>query len=230
MYYLVSRFFCLLLLIVISSGSYAYDRLDDSYIPKEKRIGKLIVIGGCAGEYCSEFCDKTKAVKLGYGDEYWVKEFSKAGKPSPSKAPIGLKTARTFTLYSDLQEPSPIARYGPGFVVKPIEQQIVIRDRGEYAIDEVKRVDHPLKVGDKVDTPIYAGEGSIMVRNDSRWIWFKGPDDSDNCFRAGDCNELKLKVIREAKVELWLKVEVNGVVGFTPDDGLLPCLDMHFGS
>ena len=60
-----------------------------------------------------------------------------------------------------------------------------------------------------------------MVRSKGRWTDFEGPSDIDDCVRIGDCNEFKLKVIREAKVEYWVKVEVEGVVGFTPEGGFL---------
>ena len=102
---------------------------------------------------------------------------------------------------------------------------IVVRDRGDYLIEEVINKDFPLEAGDKFDTPIYSGEGHIIVRSKGRWTWFYEQSQSDltRCLSTGDCSEFKLKVNREAKVETWVKLEVDGVVGFAPDDGFLIC-------
>ena len=233
MHYLVSRFFCLLLLIGTCNVSYAFGWLGGDNIPKEVHIGELIIVEGCGGEYCTRFCDDTIMISIPHPDwpstSYWFwfinddrfindDGFSEQFR---SEIPIGLKTSKPFTFYSDLDGPTPITRYSAGVIAKPLEQKIVIRDRGEYVVEEVSNPYKPPKVGDKVDTPIYVGEGYFIVRSNGRWTDFEGPPDIDGCLRTGDCNEFKLKVIREAKVEYWIKVEVEGVVGFTPEGGLL---------
>ena len=233
-----SIFLCLLLLISIPNLGYTDQWLvGKDREPKEVHVGELIIIEGCRGEWCFRFCDKKMMVSIDYlpdgsVDEYWIRYLGKGGLISirkmidkflyrnPSEEPIGLKTSRPFTLYSDLDGPTPTTKYGAGVIAKPIEQKIVIRDRGEYVVEEVRNPSKPPKVGDKVDTPIYVGEGSMIVRSNCRWIGFSGLD-IDGCFRTGDCYDLKLNVIREAKVEIWVKVEVEGVVGFTPEGGFL---------
>ena len=60
-----------------------------------------------------------------------------------------------------------------------------------------------------------------MVRANNRWIILPDFSDRDSCLRTGVCDEFKLKVVREAKVETWVKVEVDGVIGYTPEDGFL---------
>ena len=56
-----------------------------------------------------------------------------------------------------------------------------------------------------------------MVRANNRWIILPDFPDRDSCLRTGVCDELKLKVVSEAKVETWVKVEVDGVIGYTPE-------------
>ena len=195
--------------------------------PKEAHVGELIIIEGCRGEFCFKFCDDRLCIHIprawDASSSYWFELLTTEGFSGwwESEKPIGLKTSRPFTLYSDLDGPTPIKRYDAGVIAKPLEQKIVIRDRGEYVIEKVIKPDAPLKAGDKVDTPIYVGEGFFIVRSNGRWTDFEGPPDIDDCLRTGDCNEFKLKDIREAKVEYWIKVEVEGVVGFTPEGGFL---------
>ena len=228
----ISVFLCLFLLIGTSNVSYAFGWLGEDYIPKEVHIGELIIVEGCGGEYCTWFCDDTIMIQLpglGPSTSYWFwfinndRIINDDGfrEEFRTENPIGLKTSKPFTFYSDLDGPTPIKRYDAGVIAKPLEQKIVIRDRGEYVIEKVINPDTPLKAGDKVDTPIYVGEGFFIVRSNGRWTDFEGPPDIDDCLRTGDCNEFKLKVIREAKVEYWIKVEVEGVVGFTPDNEFL---------
>ena len=226
----IYRFLLVLLLVCTSDRSYAdewLDPVDDKdYIPKEIHVGNLVIIEGCKGEWCFRFCDKAMMVSIHYlpdgsAGEYWFKVFGKGWEESPSKKPIGLKTTKPFTLYSDLQGPNPSARYSAGFIVKPIEQKIVIRNRGNYLIQEIITENHPLQAGDTIDTPIDVGEGYIMVRSNNRWIVLPDFSDRDSCLRTGVCDDLKLKVVRDAKVETWVKVEVDGVIGYTPEDGFL---------
>ena len=231
MYSRFSTFFCLLLLIGSCNVSYAFGWLGGDHIPKEVHIGELIIVEGCGGEYCTRFCDDTIMIQLpglGPSTSYWfwfvnndrIIDDDGFREEFRTENPIGLKTSKPFTFYSDLDGPTPTTKYGAGVIAKPIEQKIVIRDRGEYVVEEVRNPSKPPKVGDKVDTPIYVGEGSMIVRSNGRWIGFSGLD-IDGCFRTGDCYDLKLNVIREAKVETWVKVEVEGVVGFTPEGGFL---------
>ena len=210
-----SIFLCLLLLICIPNLGYADQWLvDKDREPKEVHVGELIIIEGCRGEHCAGVKDDVNGFYINLEE------------------PVALKTARPFTFYSNLAEPILIARYGAGFMAKPTEQQIVIRDRGEYIIEKIVRdrfgycppTGTPLKVGDKIDTPIDIGEGSIVVQHKGRLVEFgeSGRYESDaphglDCFRTGDCELLKLKVIREAKIDDWMTLEVDGVVGFTND-------------
>jgi len=223
-----SIFVFLLMSICIPNLSYGKDWLEKDREPKEVHVGELIIVEGCRGEWCFRFCDETMMVSIHYlpdgsAGEYYFEFIDDARFSGQyfSETPIGLKTTRPFTLYSDLDGPTPTTKYVAGVIAKPIEQKIVIRDRGEYVVEEARYKDKRLKAGDKVDTPIYAGEGSIIVRSNGRWSSFLGPYDIDGCLRTGDCNDLKLNVIREAKVEVWVKVEVDGVVGFTPEGEFL---------
>ena len=217
-----SIFLCLFLLIFTFRVGYAAH-----LTPKEVHVGELIIIEGCRGEFCFRFCDDTMRISIPHGwddsTSYSFEILTTEGFSGwwESEKPIGLKTSRPFTFYSDLDGPTPITRYSAGVIATPLEQKIVIRDRGEYVVEEVSNPYNSLTVGDKVDTPINVGEGGIMVRSNGRWMHFVEPYDIDGCFRTGDCHDLKLNVIREAKVETWVKVEVEGVVGFTPEGGFL---------
>ena len=218
----------LFLLICIPNLGYA-----DIRAPKELHVGELIIIEGCRGEYCYQFCDDTIEIEIdqrdGVSTSYWFRKLvdGKFSEQVRSENPIGIKASSPFTFYSDLDGPSPIATCDAGVIVKPIEQKIVVRDRGDYLVEEVMNKSSTyLKVGDKIDTPISSsGEGFTIVRRNGRWQRFFEPSQSDltRCFSTGDCSDLKLKVNREAKVETWIKLEVGGVVGFAPDDGFLIC-------
>ena len=211
-------FLCLFLLSFLSSSVYA--DADDDYCEwlykyvKEIQVGNLTVIKGCKGEHCAGMKDRVNWFYIGLDP------------------PVTLKASRPFTFYSNLETLDLVARYSAGFMAKPTEQQIVIRDRGEYIIEKIVRdrfgycppTGTPLKVGDKIDTPIDIGEGSIVVQHKGRLVEFgeSGRYESDaphglDCFRTGDCELLKLKVIREAKIDDWMTLEVDGVVGFTND-------------
>ena len=215
----------LFLLICIPNLGYA-----DIRAPKELHVGELIIIEGCRGEYCYQFCDDTIEIEIdqrdGVSTSYWFRKLvdGKFSEQVRSENPIGIKASSPFTFYSDLDGPSPIATYDAGVIVKPIEQKIVVRDRGDYLVEEVNK-SVPFRVGDKIDTPIYSGEGLTIVRRNGRWQRFFEPSQSDltRCLSTGDCSWFKLKVNREAKVETWIKLEVDGVVGFAPDDGFLIC-------
>ena len=223
----------LFLLVCIPNLGYADRWLDEGRIPKELHVEGLIIIEGCRGEYCNEFCDDTIEITIPHPNwastSYWFEfiDDDRSGVEYRCEEPIGIKASSPFTLYRDLDGPSPIATYDAGVIVKPIEQKIVVRDRGDYLVEEVMNKSSTyLKVGDKIDTPISSsGEGFTIVRRKGRWTRFFEPSQSDltRCFSTGDCSDLKLKVNREAKVETWIKLEVGGVVGFAPDDGFLIC-------
>ena len=115
----IYRFLLVLLLVCTSDRSYADEWLDPvgdkDYIPKEIHVGNLVIIEGCKGEWRFRFCDKAMMVSIHYlpdgsAGEYWFKVFGKGWEESPSKKPIGLKTTKPFTLYSDLHGPNPSAR------------------------------------------------------------------------------------------------------------------------
>jgi len=207
---------CLFLFLFLSSSAYA----DDDYCEwlykyvKEVQIGNLTVIKGCKEEHCAGVKDRVNWFYIGLDP------------------PVALKASKPFTFYSNLETLDLVARYSAGFMAKPTAQQIVIRDRGEYVIEKIvrHRFDYcpptgtPLKVGDKIDTPIDIGEASKVVQHKGRLVVFgeSGGYEPDaphgiTCFRTGDCEHLKLKVIREAKIEDWMTLEVDGVVGFTMD-------------
>ena len=85
-----------------------------------------------------------------------------------------------------------------------------------------------------IDTPIDIGEGSIVVRNKGRRVSFgesgagayeRNSPHGITCFRTGNCELLKLKVVREARIEDWMTLEMDGVVGFTMDS---PFLNAHY--
>ena len=221
----------LFLLVCIPNLGYAERWLDEGRAPKELHVGGLIIIEGCRGEYCNEFCDRTIEITIPYPDSnltsYWFEflDDDRSGVEYRCEEPIGIKASRPFAFYNDLAEPSPIATYNAGVIVKPIEQMIVVRDRGDYVIEKVINKDFPLEAGDKIDTLIYWDEGQTIVRSKGRWTWFYEQSSSNlsRCLSAGDCSELKLKVNREAKVEDWLKLEVDGMFGFARDDGFLIC-------
>ena len=211
-------------LLLLSNFAYA----DESYCEwlneyvKELQVDNLTVIKGCKGEHCAGVKDDTNWFYINLGNA------------------VSLKTSRPFTFYKNLETLDLIARYSAGFMAKPTEQQVVIRDRGEYIIEKIKHIDRfsycpsvgaPLKVGDKIDTPIDIGEGSIVVRNKGRLVSFgesfAGGSTAHRigCFHTGNCEHLKLKVIREAKIEDWMTLEMDGVVGFTMDH---PFLNAHY--
>ena len=178
-------------------------------------MGNLTIIKGCKEEHCAGVKDDANWLYINLDEA------------------VPLKTSRPFTFYSNLETLDLIGRYSAGFMAKPTEQQIVIRDRGEYIVEKIKHIDRfgycppdgvPLKVGDKIDTPIDIGEASKVVQHKGRLVVFgeSGGYEPDAphgiaCFRTGDCELLKLKVIREAKIEDWMTLEMDGVVGFTMD-------------
>ena len=189
---------------------------------KELQVGNLTIIEGCKGEHCAGVKDDANWFYINLDEA------------------VALKTSRPFTFYSNLETLDLIGRYSAGFMAKPTEQQIVIRDRGEYIIGKIvldrfgycPQMGTPLKVGDKIDTPIDIGEGSMVVKHKGRLVYFgeSGSYEPDAphgiaCFRTGDCEHLKLKVIREAKIEDWMTLEMDGVVGFTMDR---PFLNAHY--
>ena len=216
---------CLFLLLSLSSSAYA----DDDYCEwlyeyvKEVQVGNLTIIKGCKGEYCAGVRDDANGFYI---------NLHKA---------VALKTSRPFTFYRNMETLDLIGRYSAGFMAKPTEQQIVIRDRGEYIVEKIKHIDRfgycppdgaPLKVGDKIDTPIDIGEGSVVVRNHGRLVhfgesFFAGGSTAHgiDCFRTGNCDRLQLKVVREARIENWMTLEMDGVVGFTMDR---PFLNEHY--
>ncbi|MDB3946278.1 hypothetical protein N9444_10370 [Gammaproteobacteria bacterium] len=210
-------------LLFLSNFAYAdenYCEWLNEYV-KELQVGNLTVIKGCKGEHCAGMKDRVNSFYIGLDP------------------PVALKASNPFTFYSNLETLDLIARYSAGFMAKPTEQQVVIRDRGEYIIEKIKHIDRfdycpsvgtPLKIGDKIDTPIDIGEGSIVVRNKGRLVSFGesfvggSTAHGIGCFHTGNCEYLKLKVIREAKIEDWMTLEIDGVVGFTMDH---PFLNAH---
>ena len=213
----IYTFLCLFLLSSLSNFAYAAQNYCDwlyEYV-RELQVGNLTIIKGCTGEHCAGVKDEVNGFYINHDP------------------PVALKVGRPFTFYSNLETVDLIARYSAGFMAKPTAQQIVIRDRGEYIIEKIvgdwfsycPPTGAPLKVGDKIDTPINIGEGSIVVQNKGRLIHFaeqsRGylPDSPHGIawFRTGDCELLKLKVIREAKIEDWMTLERDGVVGYTMD-------------
>ena len=214
------------LVCVFAFNSYADEDYCDwlnEYV-KELQVGNLTIIKGCKDEHCAGVKDNDHAFYINLDEA------------------VVLKTSRPFTFYSNLETVDLIARYSAGFMAKPTAQKIVIRDRGEYIIEKIIRhrfgycpaTGAPLKVGDKIDTPIDIGEGSIVVRNNGRRVSFgesglgayeRNSPHGITCFRTGNCEHLKLKVIREAKIEDWMTLEVDGVVGFTMDR---PFLNAHY--
>jgi hypothetical protein len=199
-----------------SSSAYAGENYCEwlyEYV-RELQVGNLTIIKGCKEEHCAGVKDDTNRFYINLDEA------------------VVLKTSRPFTFYSNLETVDLIARYSAGFMAKPTAQQIVIRDRGEYIIEKIVRdrfgycpqTGTPLKVGDKIDTPIDIGEGSMVVKHKGRLVYFgeSGAYEPDAphgiaCFRTGNCEHLKLKVIREAKIEDWMTLEMDGVVGFTMD-------------
>lgn len=153
------------------------------------------IIPGCQGEGCHCF--------QGYrGSET---------NGIPGKNDI--KTIRPFKLYKDRSKNSKmVGKFEAGIKARPLKQELVIEDKGEYVVETVQSSKLSLKRGDKINTIVNLGEGFFKGRQNDKWIEF-------------DYENLKLKTIKETKITAWLFVKVGELNGFTQDLPFEMCLE-----
>jgi uncharacterized protein YjbI with pentapeptide repeats len=125
------------------------------------------------------------------------------------------KTFRPFSLYDARSEKSALLGvFKPGVKAKYIESKIIIYQKGEYLVKHVGE-GKPVKMGDKIHSRFYAGEGFLSVRyNGMRF--------------EGDFN---LKEIKPTELEIWDTVEVIEpnkrvrLTGYTKSSPFKSCFD-----
>lgn len=153
------------------------------------------VIAGCQGEGCDCF-------------QAYRSVSSKAG-PKEHDIPA----IRSFSLHKDRSGASQLlGKFAAGTKARPLKQELVIEDKGEYIVERVQDNKLPLKKGDRIDTMINEGEGSARGRKNGKWVHF-------------DVESVKLTVVRRTVISGWMTVKVNGVEGFTQQQPFEMCLE-----
>ena len=168
------------------------------------------LINGCLTEMCCSLCDEVNNVSLCDGHEF---------------EPLPLKTRESFTLYKEWNTSHPITKFEAGTFVIPLDQKIVIEDRGEYVLG--RKLDGiPFKVGDKFNSPMLEGEENFRFQHNGVWVRNYSPYNKNqailgDCFFLGKCEGIR--EVRKKQIRDWLMIEVNGVVGYTPNFILYSC-------
>ena len=154
----------------------------------------LDVKDGCQGEGCDCFNEYKEIV---------------SGKKTKN---FEIVTIRPFNIYKDLNTKSKLlGTYKPGTKVRPLAQKIVITEPGERrAKSDNKKLG--IKKGDKLDSELNLGEGSLSARHNGKWITY-------------DYKSLQTDEIKKSDLQDWIQVSVGNLTGFTPDHPFEGCLE-----
>lgn len=152
-------------------------------------------IPGCQGEGCDCFHEYRSATQ------------------ATGRSEQDIATIRPFTLYKERSDASQrLGEFNAGVKARPLTQELVVEDKGEYVVVEARGSKLALKKGDRIDTVIAEGEGFSRGRKGGKWIDF-------------DYETIKLREVKKTRVTAWLSVKINGLTGFTPQQPFQMCLE-----
>lgn len=152
-------------------------------------------VKGCQGEGCdclAEYAGKTNGAR-----------------PRDASIP----TLRPIELRARPDKAAPIvARFPPGTLARPLDQWLVVIERGAYVVTANPGKVKGLRVGDRLDTMLSEGEGVVSLRKRGESFSFSH-------------DEVRLRTIRKSVVQDWTEVTVGTQRGYTPGMPFQGCLE-----